>query len=588
MERKLHGLATVVLAVALVVLVLGAPTGPGWDQTAGHAVLAAHLEHTAAAPLFGAFAGIAAQLPIGEVGFRLALLGAVLGAFTVAGVVAAARALLPRDPLASLFGAGVLLVAPPFREAAAVASPALLAACGAVWALAAAIAHARQPTPRRGAFALAMVGLVIGSAPWLGAALATTLVAWLARAGAGRDRLVLGVGVLGALIVVFWLGAAGRIPGPASSLSAMVAASGQGAAAVVIGSGLLGAAFAAATGLPAARWLALVIALALVHAIVVDPGPTPLLALLAIGMAIIPSAIVRALPASRRELLTVAAGAPLVGAALVTGPALTTEDPGAAPARLATDLIGSLPPGPGVIVATRETPWFAVHYAQALAGARPDLTLAAPAAPTFHDGLVADALRAQRVAGADVPAFGRLEAARAVPRGRGFELRGQASAFAVEVPPPARYASAIGEREAITLALARARYEAGLGRLDAAARAAGLTARFRAADLALLATAMPVRARPALFGFIPRLADHPGDRPIGTWTLELFGDDLAWVAGIEQPELIDPPPARQLHALWRDLLAGSRSADDPEIAALGPTAVAATAEMLATLRPAGH
>ena len=141
-------------------------------------------------------------------------------------------------------------------------------------------------------------------------------------------------------------------------------------------------------------------------------------------------------------------------------------------------------------------------------------------------------------------------------------------------------ASQIGREQAVLLAISRARDEAGAGRLDAAARAAGLTDRFHAADLAVLATAAITPARPALFGFVPQLDDAPP----GPWLLELFGDDLAWVAGLEIP-VVDGPPARKLHALWRELLSGppSITKDDPRIAALGPAAVAATAGLLAAL-----
>jgi len=203
-----------------------------------------------------------------------------------------------------------------------------------------------------------------------------------------------------------------------------------------------------------------------------------------------------------------------------------------------------------------------------------------PMAATASDALVADALRAKQLAVADVPAFGRLDPTRALARGRGFELRGDKPEIVDAPPEPARYGSAIGERQAIALAISRGRYEAGNGRLDAAARAAGLTARFGAAELAMLATTAPTRERPALFGFLPRLDDPE----LGSWRLELFGDDLAWVAGIEQPR-VDAPPSRKLHGLWRELLSGRRTADDPEIAALGPGAVAATRELLAAMQP---
>jgi len=128
-ERKLPVL---VFMLALVGLIAGAAGGPGWWPSA-HANLAAVLRHAAAAPLYGLVANVAAALPIGELGFRLAVLSAVLGAALIAGVVAAARAMLPKDPVAWIVAAVLLAVAPAFRDAAGFAGPDILAACGIVW-----------------------------------------------------------------------------------------------------------------------------------------------------------------------------------------------------------------------------------------------------------------------------------------------------------------------------------------------------------------------------------------------------------------------------------------------------------------------
>ncbi|MBA2539566.1 MAG: hypothetical protein H0V17_08025, partial [Deltaproteobacteria bacterium] len=136
--------------------------------------------------------------------------------------------------------------------------------------------------------------------------------------------------------------------------------------------------------------------------------------------------------------------------------------------------------------------------------------------------------------------------------------------------------SALGDQIAVLAAVDRARYEAGNGRLGAAARAAGLTERFGAADLAILSTTAP--SRPAFFGFIPQLDAEPP----GRWLLELLGDDLAWSAGIDSP-VVDTPRERKLHALWRTVWLGEIKPDDPQIAALGPEAVRATLELIDTL-----
>jgi hypothetical protein len=560
-ERK-HGPAIAVFAIAVVVLVVGAAGGPGW-QSAIHADVAASLRHTAAAPLYGIIANVVAALPFGEVGFRLAVLSAVLGAALLAGVVEAARVLLPRDPIAGIVAAILLAATPAFRDAAGFAGPGILAACGVVWMTRFAVTGCRIA-------ALACAAIVAGSAPWLGAALAVMLVVRLAR------ELAIGVaGVAGVICIVLWVGAIGSLPAVSPTTQAL-ASIGRGAGAVVLGAGILGIGFGAVTGLAFARRLAAIAGIAAVHATLFG-GDIEMLGVLAIGCAVIPSAVVRAAGSPRRHVVALAAGVPLVAAALLTGPAFGIDDPGATPARVADDLVGEAPPGPGVVIAVNAPTLHALEYAHVVAGARPDLAIIPYAGPDT-DLVVADALRANRVAIADVPAFGRLDPRRAVARGRGFQLLPGLPAVIAPVVPPPRYASAIGEDLAIWIAVTRGEFEGSAGRLDAAARAAGLTQRFRAGDLAVLAATVPTRARPAFFGLLP-MAD------VGAARLDLFGDDLAWVAGIAEPVLpADAPAARRLHAKWRQIWLGKATPADPEITAMGPAAIAATAAMLATYR----
>jgi len=80
---------------------------------------------------------------------------------------------------------------------------------------------------------------------------------------------------------------------------------------VVVGAGLLGAAFGAMTGLAKAKWVLLAIAIGFV-----DPGA--LLATCAVGIAVLPAAVVRTVGTERRELVALAAGVPLVLAALLS------------------------------------------------------------------------------------------------------------------------------------------------------------------------------------------------------------------------------------------------------------------------------
>ncbi len=579
--RNARTLEWTVLAVALALLALDAGGGSGWALTSTRAVLAVRLDHTAAAPLYDLLAGAAGLLPVGEAGFRLALLGAALGALTLAGIVAAARALLPKEPTAGVIAALVLVVAPPFRDA--LVTPAILAACGAVWALAGAVRYRRDRSDVRPALrALLASAVVIGAAPWLGLALAVGLVLWL---GAPKQLVAIAIAAIGLAIILWWFDAIGSLPSARVDLVAAVAASGRGAGAVVIGAGLLGFGFGAATGLAHVRAVAAFAAVCAAHEVVIGDSAVAMLAVFALGAAIIAAAIARlALPdvtAWKREAAVIACGAPLLVAAFAMGATIVREDPGPVPRRLVADLVDRLPSGPGTFLATRPTPWFALQYERVVAGLRPDLELVPPLPPERADVIAANALRAKAVVGADASAFGRLDAELAVPRGRGFQLVGAIPDRASAVEPPATYATPTGAEEALALAIERARLEAASGRLATAARAAGLSKRFGAADLAVLAAVTPMKDHPALFGFLPL-----GAIPRGPWLIDTFGDDLAWVANIPQTDPPgDAPMPRKLHALWRKIFIDQIKATDPAIAALGPAAVAATTEMLRVLKP---
>lgn len=559
----------ITVGVAFVVLVLSATGGPGWRSS--DAVLAVELERTAAAPVYALVATVAAYLPVGEPGFRLALANAVLGAVLLVGVARVARQLLPKDPLACVVAVLVLALARPFRDAAGFAGPAMLASCGMIWAIAFALEHTRSP--RRSAMyaAFACCTVVIGSAPWLGLLLGMYLAIWAVNTGA-KDVAGNASFAIGGTILVLWIGAEGSLPAFDVDLEAAIASAIP--ATIALGVGLIGIGFATLTGLPHARWIAGAITLAAVHVVIIEREPLPMLALLAVGCAVIPGAITRTLKnLQRRHAIAAVAGAPIVVAALLASPAFSIDDSSSAPARLATDLVGALPPGPGAVFIRRQPAWVAVAYAQRVAGARPDLELALPDAPTVSDVQAKNVMMGRLVAGSDMPAFGRLDPRLAFPRGRGFQLLLGAPERVAPIPPPAQYASTLGNELATLLAVDRARYEAVHGRLGAAARAAGLTTRFGAGDLAILSTT--ALSRPAFFAFIP---DLDGLRP-GPWLYDLLGDDLAWSAGLEPP-IVETPRERKLHALWRKLYRGEIQPNDPAITALGPDAVRATAELL--------
>jgi len=579
-----------VLAVALVVLILDANGGSGWAATSTRAAIAVRLEHSAMAPLYDLVAGIATLLPFGEPAFRLSLLGAFLGALTLAGVVAALRALVPKEPAAGVIGALLVILAPPFREL--LATPSALAACGTAWALAFVLENAREAKRDRAVRALAATALVIGSAPWLGVALAI-LVAVLSRK---HVRVVVpAIGAIGVAIVLWWFDARGELPGFHLDLAVAVAASGHGAGAIVIGAGLLGLGIAAATALPRVRILAGFAAIVALDEIVVGGSASALLAVFGVAAAVVPAALAKLVAGElagwKRAAAVVACGLPLLVASVGTGAAFVTDD-GTTPRKLVADLVDELPPGPGTFISMRLPSFFALQYERAIAGLRPDLDLVPPLPPERADVIAADALRAGKLVAADTAAFGRLDLRRARPRGRGFQLLGDipdADAQTTAILPPAHYATAIGADESLVLAIERGQLEAANFHLDRAARAAGLvnsgatsdSARFGGADLALLAATRPTQSQPSLFGFLPLAAIARGP-----WLADVFGDDLAWMAAIKQ---LPPPPAaampRRLHALWRQMFEGTLKPDAPEIAALGPEAVAATKEMWSALAP---
>ena len=147
--------------------------------------------------------------------------------------------------------------------------------------------------------------------------------------------------------------------------------------------------------------------------------------MLAIAIAIMPAAIVRAVSPSTdrtRHAIATLSAIPLALAALLVG--ATTEQAGTTPTRLVDDLTADLPAGPGVFVATR-APVVSRSPVRIRDRGRPPRSHARPsAAPHEADVIVADTIRANQIAAADAAAFGRLDVKRVIPRGRGFQLIG--------------------------------------------------------------------------------------------------------------------------------------------------------------------
>lgn len=654
----------VFLAVALVAAA-GAPAHAGWfvdaDGLAAAATLSPVAGHGPAAILVG---GLAALIPLGELAFRVALVGGVALAAAAAGVVALTRALTPTAAGAGALAATSIAIAPAAGLAMPTGEAALVAAL-TTWILVAVVrgrraASAGAPASARGkagpesptagsseaAAAAVGTGALVALEPLAALVLAVVVAATL---GPGRGRrgalALLALGLTTAALLVLPLALRGGAPaladaGPGgwrallspfgpdpAGLGLALGRLGDGAGAVLVLAGLLGLGLGAATGLTGAGWC-LATAGGLALAAGAGPGGVPLaaLAVLAAGLGPLTAAIARLAPgegklgarptakATRGHVdlrfgwgATIAAVPVAVIAALAPrhdhGPERTD-----AVAQVAADLLAAAPPGPGVVIVVEPAIHGALRVEQVLGGLRPDLALARRdrlggtralaaidrARPELHtpriDDTVAGAederlavgnLRAGLTVVSDRAGFGRLDPRLAHPAGRGYALTLAAEPAIVAPPPPPRYPGPTGARLAGYLAVERARFEAGRGRLEAAARAAGLTTRFGAADLAMLDGAVLDRRRPALIGFLP---DPPGDRLPPPWLADLLGDDLAWVAGLPPPTLDDHAPLpRRLHALWRAVLAGSMAADDPSLQALGVAAARATARMLGDL-----
>ncbi len=532
---------------------------PGWREAGAAATSAFALELAPpAAPAHVLLGKLATLIPVGDLGFRVAALSVVAAVVALAGVIALARALVPDEPLAGPVAVAALAISPVMAAAGGQAGGAALATAAIVWMMVLAVRW------RRGARARSRNRVLAGGA----LALATLPLWWPVPTS-----------MTGPLDLAGWAGRLGHV----------AAALGDGAGAPLVLVGLVGLGFAALTGLRGAG-VVLLGALACVAAAALGPAhqahahAAPALCLLAVGLAVIAGAIARVLgrAPSEAQRLAIAAAvtAPVAVLALLAPTSGRVDLGGDLPARAAAAIVEAQPPGPGLIVLMSPELYAAARAEQRLAGTRPDLAITGFGAGA--DEAVVTALRTGHPVGSDRAAFERLDPRLARPRGRGFQLQLEASADAHAAAAPAPWRGAIGGRLAEELALERALLEAARGHLDEAARAAGLvaTGRFAAADLALLAGAVPSRARPPLYGFVPPL----GGERIG-WRAALLGDDLAWVAGLPVAAPGAGEPERRLHALWRALLDGTRDDDDAELRALGPAAQAATTRMLAAVRP---
>jgi tetratricopeptide (TPR) repeat protein len=271
--------------------------------------------------------------------------------------------------------------------------------------------------------------------------------------------------------------------------------------------------------------------------------------------------------------------------------------------------VGTMPAGPAIYFANSDHSLFPAQYERLVAQARPDVALAnrelvrdiwflehlKRALPELYVPFVDDDARdrpASRLAGinmqqgrpvgGDEPAFDQLRASHAGPRGRAFAyaLSPIAARYPIRaVPEPPAYQGAIGARVARRVALVRAEYEAGRGRLAHSARAAGLAGQL-AGDWPGLAAPT---ARPNLYARLPALSRVFIAEP---WQVDALADDLRWRARLPGAPVPPSAPAeRRLLAAWHDLFTDRPAADAAmaAIAGLGRDAELATAQVLLEL-----
>jgi hypothetical protein len=552
-------------------------SGPTWLAAAEQATAARLGDPMPWAPGYGALAMLAQLVPIGEAATRVALVSAVAAGLLAAGVIAMARALVPREVGAGVGAVLALAAVGVMRIAATSPGPAILVAAGVAWATAGVVALRRGEDGA--GRATAGVAIALAAAPWIGVALAVLAAPLVWRRRERRALLLVPMAVIAPLVLVLGVPPLGDHAGLRAR--ALVEVLGADAGVVVLGAGALGLLFGAATGLRGAGaalgLLVLVAAGAIASPIGGGDAAIAVQTVLALGIAVLATAGVRAAAresdGARRALVALVLSLPF--ALLGAGLAGSVPRDGDAVPRVASDLADPAPAGPGAIFVGGDELMTALRYERAVAGLRPDLALG----PRVDgaDVVAVNLMRQGRIVVADQPAFGALDDRLARPLYRGFELLLERGVAEGAPPAPATYPGPIGAQVAARLALARGIWEAAGSHLDDAVRAIGFVGtRFDASAVALLAATRPSANRPALFAFVPALGT-----PDARMWLDLLGDDIAWVAGIAEPPLPSAAaPERHLHARWRAILLGLAPPADPAVAALGDVAVAATREML--------
>lgn len=391
---------------------------------------------------------------------------------------------------------------------------------------------------------------------------------------------------------------------------------GEGTGLGVLFAGFAGLAFATLTGLRGAGTVLAAAACVIAGAATQSyfnpdmPGyALPAMLFLAAGIAPLVGAIVRTLPEAMHDHPAVPYAAVLPIAILSgLGPVARADDGGAHRTddalRHWDATVGAVPAGPAIYFANGDHALFPAQYERLVAGARPDVAIAnhelvhdiwflehikamLPALYVpYVDDLAIDSpaerlaainLRAGVYVGGDLPAFGQLLSTHAAPRERGwrYSLTPIDAHQRESIPPaPARYTGGTGRRVAGHVALTRALWEAERGRLDRAARAAGLEEKLGEHGMAAL---RKPTTRPNLYAILPA---HTRVFLYADWQTATLGDDLAWRAGLDRAPIAEREPfERRLLSEWHALVDGDDAAL-ARIAGFGHGAQLATARML--------
>lgn len=600
------------MAAAATLFALMCAPGVTWMDD-GELTVAAYTmggAHPPGHPLHTLLGKLATLLPIGEIAFRVALLSAVAMAAAVTGVVALARALVPTESVAAYAAASVAVLSPVVQVNATRVEVYAPVAALIVWAMVLVVRFVRARGPARDPLVAALLlGCAAAIHPAIAAAAATPMA--IAVAVAARRRALrlaplaiacAAVPLLSYAALVIRAGAATPPPfmwGDTTSLAGLMdvvgAANyrdnfelaglggrfvgllllcGEGMGLGLLFGGLIGLGFGALSGLRGAGLVLAAAAVVLAGAATQGafnpdmPGyVTPALLLIAAGLAPIAGATLRLLPSElagvgtrTRPLLAAAVVIPFIAIGLAGGTARAIDSGfrrGDDPTRRHAATVEQQPPGPRVYLTIGDHGLFPALYERFVAGARPDVLVLEPElcrdrwyhawARRTLPALERPCARGANPVGGDDWRLAPI----AHPVGRGYVFAPGPEPAAE--PPPA-YRGEFGARVARRIGLLRAMYETARGRLPAAARAAGLSARFGATTLS------PQPGRVPLAQLVPRTTPSLIAEP---WEIELFGDDLAWLAGLPPPEL-GPDDARErfVHRAWRGVLEGTHDPAD--------------------------